>query len=486
MLKSAKKIHIILIIIGTIFISLSLFHTNLWFDETFSVSIASHSFSEIWSITAGDVHPPLYYWMLRVLYLIFGKNILVYRMFSMLGITLFASLGYTHIRKDLGEKAGITFSFFAFFLPIMCIYANQIRMYSWTMIFVTLAFIYAYRILKKSTKINWCLFGLFSLASAYTHYYGLLAVGIINVVLFVYLCKEKQINNIKLFLIAASIQILLYVPWLISFIKQLVSVSEGFWIELIFPKTYIQIVSFQFGGDINTTGDIHTYIASAIAVILYIYIGYSICKMKKSDEKKWTVWAFGLYLLVISFAFIISLVTPILYARYLFTINGLFIFGLSYLISKEEKKYIAIIICAVMIALSVFNNITLIKSNYDESNMKQIEYLQENIRPDDIIIYSNIGIGSVIATYFVDSDQYYYSTENWDATEAFKAYAPQMTTITDLSYLDEYKGRIWLIDSEDLGLYNNVFKNDGYLLKSTETFVTAYQNYIYNIVLIEK
>ena len=139
-----------------------------------------------------------------------------------------------------------------------------------------------------------------------------------------------------------------------------------------------------------------------------------------------------------------------------------------------------------MIALSVFNNITLIKSNYDESNMKQIEYLQENIRPDDIIIYSDIGNGSVIATYFVDNDQYYYSTENWDATEAFKAYAPQMTTITDLSYLDEYKGRIWLIDSEDLGLYNNVFKNDGYLLKSTETFVTAYQNYIYNIVLIEK
>ncbi|HZK70611.1 MAG TPA: hypothetical protein VFD03_03695, partial [Clostridia bacterium] len=365
-------------------------------------------------------------------------------------------------------------------------YANQIRMYSWTMIFVTLAFIYAYRILKKSTKINWCMFGLFSLASAYTHYYGLLTVGIINVVLFVYLCKEKQINNIKIFLISASIQILLYVPWLISFIKQLARVSAGFWIELIFPKTLIQIVSFQFGGDLNTTGDIHTYIASVIAVILYIYIGYSICKMKKSDEKKWTVWAFGLYLLVISFAFIISLVTPILYARYLFTINGLFIFGLSYLISKEEKKYIAIIICAVMIALSVFNNITLIKSNYDESNMKQIEYLQENMRPDDIIIYSNIGIGSVIATYFVDNDQYFYNTENWDAVEAYKAFAPQMTTLSDLSYLDEYKGRIWLVDSEDLGLYNIFFKNDGYLLKSTETFVTAYQNYIYNLVLIEK
>ncbi|MCE5197034.1 MAG: glycosyltransferase family 39 protein, partial [Negativicutes bacterium] len=269
MLKSTKKIHLLLIITGTLFISAGIFHTNLWFDETFSVSLASHSFREIWSITANDVHPPLYYWMLRVLSLIFGKNILIYRLFSMLGIASFASLGYTHIRNDLGEKAGITFSFLAFFLPVMCIYANEIRMYSWTMVFVTLAFIYAYRILKTGTKTYWCLFTLFSLASAYTHYYGLLAVGMINAALFVYLCLGKQINQLKLFLIAASIQILLYLPWLFILIKQLHGLSAGFWIELTFPKTLIQIISFQFGGDLATAGVIHTNIAFAIAVILY-------------------------------------------------------------------------------------------------------------------------------------------------------------------------------------------------------------------------
>ena len=70
----------------------------------------------------------------------------------MVGIALFALLGYTHVRKDLGEKAGIVFSFLAFFLPIMCIYANEVRMYAWTMLFVSLMFIYAYRVAKKKCR----------------------------------------------------------------------------------------------------------------------------------------------------------------------------------------------------------------------------------------------------------------------------------------------------------------------------------------------
>lgn len=43
-------IHIIVIIIGIIFISLSTFHSNIWFDEAYSVSISGHDFGEIWTI----------------------------------------------------------------------------------------------------------------------------------------------------------------------------------------------------------------------------------------------------------------------------------------------------------------------------------------------------------------------------------------------------------------------------------------------------
>ena len=52
-----KYLHIAIIILGSIFILFSSFHESLWFDESYSVGIASHSFSEIWSIGSHDVHP---------------------------------------------------------------------------------------------------------------------------------------------------------------------------------------------------------------------------------------------------------------------------------------------------------------------------------------------------------------------------------------------------------------------------------------------
>ena len=81
-----KYIHIAVIILGIIFMSLSIFHTNMWFDESYTIGIVRHSFSEIWNITSYDVHPPFYYFCLHILNLIFGENIIVYRLFSAITI----------------------------------------------------------------------------------------------------------------------------------------------------------------------------------------------------------------------------------------------------------------------------------------------------------------------------------------------------------------------------------------------------------------
>lgn len=43
---SIKHIHIALIVLGAIFAILPCFHTNIWFDESYSLSISKHSFGE--------------------------------------------------------------------------------------------------------------------------------------------------------------------------------------------------------------------------------------------------------------------------------------------------------------------------------------------------------------------------------------------------------------------------------------------------------
>lgn len=485
-------LNIIIIILGTIFISLGAFHTNIWFDESYSVAISNHSFSEIWNIGGNDVHPVFYYIMLKIVSLIFGNNILVFRLFSIVPIVVLSILGITHIRKDYGERTGIIFSFLTLFLPIIASYSSEIRMYTWVMLFVTITAIYANRIYKDELSIkNWVIFALFSLLSAYTHYYGLMFAGIINVILFIYLLKNRKEKDkdLKIFIIQAVVECLLYVPWLYYFIKQLTSVGGGYWIKLEFPDTLYNVLGIQYMGSLSNI------FGFCFAICLYIYLGFVIYRCKKERISiKNAIKALLLYVLIVFIAFLISLKSPILYPRYLMAITGLLIFFIADIMAKEKSKYITIEICIIIFVTSLISNINIINNNYDNTNMKQIEYLEENIKDDDIIVYSNIGNGSVFAVYFKDNKQYFYNGDHWNVEEAYKAYGPQMETVEDLDFLKDYKGRIWIIDSTDSSFYNNKFKTDDYKeidskvikTKYPSSFDTNYSGYEYNLILIEK
>lgn len=480
-----KRTHIIIMIAGTIFIFLSVFHSNLWFDEAYSVGIANQTFAGIWKIGGHDVHPVLYYWMLRIVNLLTNSSILVYRLFSALPIALLGLLGYTHIRKDFDEKTGIIFSFLCYFLPMMAVYANQIRMYSWAIYIVTILAIYAYRIcLGQGTKKNWIIFGISSLASIFIHYYGLMAAGLINIFLLIHLIKNKRWKDLKWQIFFGAIQVVLYIPWLMYLISQISHVSKGFWIGFTFPDTIFELIGCQMNGTVNTTGVLA--IGFIVNVLLYIYLG--IVWYKKKENLQPAKLAILVYISVFIAAFLLKYIvkTNILYYRYLFVITGLYNFAVSYILSKSENKSIVITILAIICILGINNNIMQIKENYAEGNRNQIEYLKENIQEGDILVYSNIGNGSIFASNFKENKQYFYNGENWGVEEAYKAWAPQMETYITTDFLEKCTGRVWIIDSQGNEFYNEMFNNKDFKFISTEHFEQKYQNYIYNITLVER
>ncbi len=496
--KALKLIHIAIIILGIIFIFNPAFHKSLWFDESYSVGIANKGFADIWKIIGNDVHPALYYWMLHIVYLIFGSNILMYRLFSVLAIAILGILGYTHIRKDFGEKTGILFSFFTYFLPIMNTYAEELRMYSWSCLIVTLMAIYGYRFYKnikdrqeKGKLKNLILFGIFSICCCYIHYYALVTTCLVNLLLLIYLIRNRKEEKKTLirFLILAAIQIVLYIPWLIYFMGQLRHVGGGFWISLGWPNTPVEVLSVQFRRQLDTvfSFDLMTILALVVAILIYIYIGRKIYKLKKENKDLTPViLSLAVYLGVIGIILIISIVMPLLYSRYLVVITGLYIFTLAFVIAKEENKNIILLICAVVLALGIKSNIDNVNFNYYPENLKVYDYIDENIQEGDIIVYSNIGNGGVVAAYFPEYEQYFLNFDHWDVEEAYKAYGPGMKTVTDWSFLENYKGRIWLIDSEYMGLYDVFPKENIKVLLDAKRIDTKYHEYIYNIMLLEK
>lgn len=61
----------------------------------------------------------------------------------------------------------------------------EVRMYTWAMFFVTASGVYAFEAyLEPERKKNWIVLILSSLAAAYTHYFALISVAVVYVILF--------------------------------------------------------------------------------------------------------------------------------------------------------------------------------------------------------------------------------------------------------------------------------------------------------------
>lgn len=488
MKKYAKYIHILIIVLGTIFLLIPAFHSNIWFDESYSVAIVEHSFPEIWTIGAHDVHPILYYWGLKIINLIFGSNIIIYRVFSVLGIVTLGILGFTHIKKDFGTKVGMLFTFLSMFLPTMLNYALEIRMYSWTITTVTLMSIYLYRFIKQKDLKNLILFGLFSIISCYMHYYALICAGFVNLGLIIYvIAKRKEFEKgifIKFFIVELA-QVILYLPWLFIFISQVTRVNSGFWITIQYPQILIDIINFQFKGSLEE--QIPTIFAFIYLICILRIIGKNVQSKKEIMP---ALIALALYTLIILVVAVISIKTPILYARYLFTITGLYIFACSYFLARGNK-YIVGVICLIILALSGMNLNNNIKENYDQSNNKPFEYLKENLQQDDIIVYSEIVNGGVVATLVDTNQQYFLNVNGWSIEEAYKAYSPQMEVAYNFEDLaKEAKGRIAIVDPEDNKLYNSLKEDEHFDEKyrevSKQDFETQFKGYTYHVTILEK
>ena len=488
-MKKLNKWHIAIILIGIIFVSLGAFHNNAWFDENYSVAIAKHSFWRIWTIGGNDVHPVLYYWGLHIIYLITGGSILAYRLFSIIPIAAITILGYTHIRKDFGEKTGFIFSFLCAFLPAMSVYAAEIRMYSWAILTVTILAIYAYRLAKKDSIKNWLIFGVSSLASIYLHYYGLMAAGLINVVLLIYLIVKKRKKGLIFILSFGAVQVIAYLPWIMKLISQMNHVSSGFWIDFSFPKTLMELVSSQMVGYVRTNEILELMVQTIFTLGLFVYITYKAIKyVKEKQDIKPFLWSVGIYLSVIVAAIIITMVlkSSILYYRYLFVITGLYIFAISFILGKEKNKIVVAIILAVIAGLGTYNNFLLIQDNYSISNLEPLYYMQENIKEGDTIVFTEVGVGSIPAIHFKENQVYFYNEENWGVEEAYKAFEPNYSTEITKDFLEKCSGRIWVVDETWGNAVQKVFEGTNYEKVSEKEFYTQYHDYSYRITLLEK
>lgn len=358
-------IYLFLFLICTVVFVWNNSYSSIWFDEACTIQFTRFSFSDIIDITSADVHPPLFYFMLKIYCYIFGYNTIVIRFFPLIPILILVLLASTKGRKIFGDKIMINFILLLILMPVMLYVVSEIRMYSWCMLWVCLSALYAYQLYHKINVLNAVLYVLFSLSAAYTHYYGLLSIFFLYIVLFVsFLIYQRK--RISLILALGIIIAICYIPWLSVFFRQISLVKSGFWIPLLKWNQVIDYVysPFEFSyPELN----ISTWFISLMSILIFLLVCSCFVILIKVQFKKNSKMirianiALLLYLLPGIVGIIISIfIKPIFISRYLICGFSLFIFAFAIYLSQLNfkdvcDKIIIVLFSVLLITISVIN-----------------------------------------------------------------------------------------------------------------------------------
>ncbi len=480
--------HILLLLTGAVILLAGCFQNSLWFDEAYTVGMMSYDGFEGLKWAIFDVHPHLYYFLLRIFTLVFGNSLPVMRVFSAIGALLFAALGFTHIRKDFGKSVGFWFSFCAIFSASTLHYALEIRMYTWAAYFVALAAIYAFRMYNHPEKNSFrILFLIFSLCSAYTHHFGLFAVSGINLALLYRTIKEKR--PMKEWWQNAAVQIGCYLPCAFMFLLQVINGVAG-WITVKFPDVILDFVSYHLLGDTLRNfvdGDKTRYMLFGIIFYaLYIIAGICLWKYSKSasmpsEQKRALGGAVKVYFGVFVFSLNVSLFKAMYHIRYTVVICGFLFFMIAILISNLNRKALKAIAALILVSFFAIQASGIYKNRYDPSANYVRQYMDEYICEEDAILFEGID-GFVISVQYPENDTYFYNSGNWQVHKTYRALGENTHIVDELPKVD-FGDRVWTLGRGDCYKY---LVSQGYAETESKKVSAAYHNYNFNIILLER
>lgn len=362
--KYSSKWSVILILVSFLILLYNSFLNNVfWYEEAYTASVIKYPFSEIWAITSKDVNPPLYYFMLKVFTLAFGDSIAAIRLFSALGIIATLLLGLFPIKRLFGPNVSFTFILLMTLMPATQYFGIEAKMYSWAMFFVLGCGIYAYEITIKGTLTNYTKATAFAICAAYTHYYALIAVSSVFIVLCIFLLlRDRMIIRLLLFL---SLFFIAYSPWIPEFSEQIQSVRNEFWVDSPTAKDLLIYCYYFF----SPKEPSHPYMifnlpvmSVALTIMLLIVCAFiiSIIKLHFREKNKKIIIADGyilIYLLTLAITFIITFtIEPISVPRYTGCLLGILVLGISIYISKTINiRHIRRIVIAGISLLAILS-----------------------------------------------------------------------------------------------------------------------------------
>ena len=460
-------------------IFLSFYNETFWYDEAYSIGLVKMSFKEIWDMTAFDVHPPLYYFILKVFASIFGDSLPSLHLCSLLGLLGIYFLGIFPIRRLWGIKTTYAFTLFISILPVTLYLGLEIRMYSWLAFFVLATAIYGYEAYLKSSYSSYIKLSIFAILASYTHNYGLVSALIIYFMLWVMFILNKK--KILPLVVSSLISLAIFAFWIPCLYYQVTAVKESYWIQIFtidqffdYATTFFYTLSY---------GPITTTISSIFYITIYIGIFTYIFKVNKKniDRKRLAAALFfiGVFFLVLFSTATVSLIfKPILVRRYLVSVLGCICLGFAIFVASVDNSSKFIKSCGLIIVISLASlytlRLALTYSHNKEMNQQQnnlIQYFDKNINPVDedfAVIGSGFNKFIISTLSIIEPEKKYRYFFTKDDLVSSVSWAPYPFDITIINSLKDEPDLIFVV--EDISI----------------NFLESRVNYIQSIETLEK
>ncbi|MDP3741070.1 MAG: glycosyltransferase family 39 protein [bacterium] len=231
----------------------------LWHDEAFSALYLRYDWGEMMYRIGLDVHPPLYYILLRFWTYATGDSLLALRAFSILFGVLTIWAAYKFVSAAFGSrKLALLAALFLGINPFQIQYALEARMYTlgtFLALFSSYLLVRAFEnsprtfapdtMREKKHSVNvlkwpkvrgrkyWLWYGLAAAAALYTHYYLAFTIAAQGLFILLYIIKSRNLKILWRSAGAYLLALILYLPWLKTFLRQISQVQESYWIPPI-------------------------------------------------------------------------------------------------------------------------------------------------------------------------------------------------------------------------------------------------------------
>jgi len=337
---------------------------SVWFDEAYSIAVSQYSVSDLLHLTAVDVHPPLYYLLLKAWASVFGWGEPALRALSALFMSGAIGMLALVVKKLFNVKVALWAVLFVAFAPFLLRYGFEIRMYALAVLIAlagTYAMLSALGASGKRATYWWMAYAVLIALGVYTLYYTTF-IWVAHLLWLSFTVRPRGQPFFKQpWMAAYAGAVALFVPWLPFLISQVKGSALTGVTEAIMVPQLTTIVSFSLFDMPHWLLQPWPSLALILLFIGIMWLVIRTFRVASKEQKKGLQLLLSYLLVPIALMLVISLppLRPMFLERYIspFIISGYALLGVcvGLLMARQSgKKWpVGIVAVALLAAMAV-------------------------------------------------------------------------------------------------------------------------------------